>query len=51
MMNAIPDAITEWLHPAAKNILKFKSDQWNNIGRTMSGEPVKTNDAKKTIFQ
>ncbi|KAJ4991364.1 cytochrome P450 [Stagonosporopsis vannaccii] len=51
MMNAIPDAITEWLQPAAKNILKFKRDQWSNIGRTMSGEPMKTNDAKKTIFQ
>jgi cytochrome P450 len=51
MMNSIPDAITEWLQPAAKNILKFKRDQWNNIGRTMTGEPVKTNDAKKTIFQ
>ncbi|KAF3045052.1 hypothetical protein E8E12_006351 [Didymella heteroderae] len=51
MMNSLPDAITEWLQPAAKNILKFKRDQWNNIGRTMSGEPVKTNDAKKTIFQ
>ncbi len=50
-MNAIPDAVTEWLQPAAKNILKFKRDQWSNIGRTMSGEPLKTNDAKKTIFQ
>ncbi|KAF1931555.1 cytochrome P450 [Didymella exigua CBS 183.55] len=51
MMNAIPDALTEWLQPAAKNILRFRRDQWNNIRRTMSGESVKTNDAKKTIFQ
>jgi cytochrome P450 len=51
MMNSIPDAVTEWLQPAAKNILKFKRDQWSNIGRIMSGEPIKTNDARKTIFE
>ncbi|KAF2014472.1 cytochrome P450 [Aaosphaeria arxii CBS 175.79] len=51
LMNAIPDSITEWLQPAAKPLLKFKRDQWDVVGRTLKGENVKTNDAKKTIFQ
>ncbi|PSN72472.1 cytochrome P450 [Corynespora cassiicola Philippines] len=50
-MNSIPDFITEWLQPAAKPLLKFKRDQWELTGRTLRGEEVKTNDAKKTIFQ
>lgn len=51
VMNSIPDSITEWLQPAAKPLLKFKRDQWNLIGRTLRGESIKSNDAKRTIFQ
>lgn len=51
MMDSIPDRITGWLQPAAKPLLKFKRDQWDLIGRTLRGEIVKNNDAKKTIFQ
>jgi cytochrome P450 len=104
IMNSIPDAVTEWLMPAARPILRFKrvsfqnivhtssqlagstdwpdvsnfqhhlssqclpnllldrlnyfpststnlsQDQWNLIGRTMRGETIKSNDAKRTIF-
>jgi cytochrome P450 len=51
LMNKIPDAVQEWVQPAAKSLLKFKRDQWDVIGRTMNGEDIKANDAKKTIFQ
>jgi cytochrome P450 len=51
LMNKIPDAVQEWIQPAAKSLLKFKRDQWDVIGRTMAGEDVKSNDAKTTIFQ
>ncbi|KAF2847374.1 cytochrome P450 [Plenodomus tracheiphilus IPT5] len=51
MMNSIPDSITGWLQPAAKSLLKFKRDQWDLIGRTLRGESMKSNDAKRTIFQ
>ncbi|KAF1994629.1 cytochrome P450 [Amniculicola lignicola CBS 123094] len=51
LMNMIPDSITEWLQPAAKPLLKLKSDQWELIGRTLSGEEIKKNDAQRTIFQ
>jgi cytochrome P450 len=50
-MNSIPDFITEWLQPAAKPLLQFKRDQWAIISRTLSGEAIKTNDLKRTIFQ
>lgn len=51
IMNKLPDGITEWLQPAAKTMLKFKRDNWNIISRTLQGEDIKCNDAKKTIFQ
>ncbi|KAF1833619.1 cytochrome P450 [Decorospora gaudefroyi] len=51
IMNSIPDRITEWLQPAAKTVLKFKRDNWNLIARTLRGEAIKSNDAKRTIFQ
>ncbi|CAN9243726.1 cytochrome P450 [Alternaria alternata] len=51
VMNSIPDRITAWLQPAAKSILKFKQDNWHLIARTLEGEEIKSNDAKKTIFQ
>ncbi|KAL6711503.1 hypothetical protein ACN47E_004437 [Coniothyrium glycines] len=50
-MNRIPDNVTVWLQPAAKALLKFKRDQWELIARTLRGEDVASNDAKKTIFQ
>ncbi|CAO2652154.1 Nn.00g004370.m01.CDS01 [Neocucurbitaria sp. VM-36] len=51
IMNSIPDQITTWLEPAAAPLLKFKRDQWDLIARTLRGENLKNNDAKKTIFQ
>ncbi|CAE7014930.1 hypothetical protein P3342_004024 [Pyrenophora teres f. teres] len=50
IMNSIPDWITEWLQPATKTVLMFKRDQWNLIGRTLSGDTLKSNDAPRTIF-
>ncbi|EMD63707.1 hypothetical protein GGP41_005656 [Bipolaris sorokiniana] len=51
IMDAIPDYITGWLQPAAKPILKFQQDHRALIARTLRGEDLKSNDAKKTIFQ
>ncbi|KAH7392446.1 cytochrome P450 [Phaeosphaeria sp. MPI-PUGE-AT-0046c] len=51
VMNSIPDSITERLQPAAKAILKFRRDQTSLIARTLRGEELKSNDAKKTVFQ
>lgn len=51
IMNSIPDQVTAWLEPAAKPLLKFKRDQWDLIARTLRGEEIKNNDAKKTVFQ
>ncbi|KAH6304441.1 hypothetical protein HBI39_111580 [Parastagonospora nodorum] len=51
VMNSIPDWMTEYLQPAAKPLLKFKRDQYALVGRTMRGDPIKSNDAKRTIFQ
>ncbi|KAH8712013.1 cytochrome P450 [Phaeosphaeriaceae sp. PMI808] len=51
IMNSMPDGITEWLQPAAKPMLKFRRDQMELITRTLHGEVIKSNDAKRTIFQ
>jgi cytochrome P450 len=51
IIDCIPDRISGWLQPAAKSVLKFKQDNWHLITRTLQGEDVKSNDAKKTIFQ
>ncbi|KAF2124280.1 cytochrome P450 [Dothidotthia symphoricarpi CBS 119687] len=51
IMNSIPDSITTWLQPAAKPILDFRRDQRTLISRTLNGETLKTNDAKRTVFQ
>ncbi|KAH6881768.1 cytochrome P450 [Alternaria rosae] len=51
ILDCIPDRISGWLQPAVKPVLKFKQDNRNHIARTLHGEDIKSNDAKKTIFQ
>ncbi|KAH7112945.1 cytochrome P450 [Dendryphion nanum] len=51
IMNALPDFITTFLQPAAAPLLKFKRDTQVTISRSLSGDTVQTNDAKRTIFQ
>ncbi|KAF2680461.1 cytochrome P450 [Lentithecium fluviatile CBS 122367] len=51
MMDYIPPGFAEWLQPALKPLLDLKRDLHNLVYRTLNGEDLKTNDAKRTIFQ